>query len=125
MVRINDTATVELQRVGHAATLLVQRPPIGLAINITLVELERLAVELAQDARLWRQAQRPDYYTVLGVSSDATLQTIRAAYRRLSRKHHPDVSAENSGAAMQHVNAAYEILSDPAKRKKYDQSTTI
>ena len=64
-----------------------------------------------------------DYYEALGVKRDATEKDIKQAYRRLARKLHPDVNPGNKAAEAQfkEVNAAYEVLSDPEKRKKYDQ----
>jgi DnaJ-class molecular chaperone len=64
-----------------------------------------------------------DYYSTLGVAKTATEKEIKQAFRRLARKHHPDVnpgdkSAENK---FKELNEAYEVLGDPAKRKKYDE----
>ncbi len=64
-----------------------------------------------------------DYYATLGVAKAATEKEIKQAYRKLARKHHPDVnpgdkSAENKFKA---INEAYEVLGDPDKRKKYDE----
>jgi DnaJ-class molecular chaperone len=64
-----------------------------------------------------------DYYDVLGVSRTASEKEIRSAYRRLARKHHPDVNPNDkaSEAFFKEVNAAYDVLSDADKRKKYDR----
>lgn len=64
-----------------------------------------------------------DYYKVLGVDTNATAEEIRKAYRKLARKYHPDVNPENQAAhkKFQEINEANEVLSDPDKRKKYDQ----
>src|SRR5690606_30017501 len=63
-----------------------------------------------------------DYYETLGVKPDASDTEIKAAYRRLARKYHPDVSRE-AGAEerFKAVNEAYEALKDSARRKAYDQ----
>lgn len=60
-----------------------------------------------------------DYYKILGVSKNADEKTIKSAYRKLARKHHPDV---NKGASerFKEISEAYTVLSDPDKRKKYD-----
>ena len=64
-----------------------------------------------------------DYYNILGVKRDASEQEIKRAYRRLARKHHPDVNPGDKSAEAQfkEINEAYEVLSDKEKRKKYDQ----
>ena len=64
-----------------------------------------------------------DYYQILGVSKNATEKEIKQAYRRLARKHHPDVNPgdKSAEARFKEINAAYEVLSDPEKRKKYDK----
>ena len=64
-----------------------------------------------------------DYYKVLGVSKTATQDEIRSAYRKLARKHHPDLNPNDKEAnkKFQQLNEAHEVLSDPEKRKKYDQ----
>jgi DnaJ-class molecular chaperone len=64
-----------------------------------------------------------DYYKILGVSKDADTKTIRQAFRRLARKYHPDVNPGDKVAEerFKEVNEANEVLSDPEKRKKYDE----
>ena len=64
-----------------------------------------------------------DYYSVLGLPKTASDGDIKKAYRKLARKHHPDLnpSDEEAGKKFQQVNEANEVLSDPDKRKKYDQ----
>jgi len=64
-----------------------------------------------------------DYYQILGVTRNASEKEIKQAYRRLARKHHPDLNPNDKSAEakFKEINAAYEVLSDPGKRKKYDQ----
>lgn len=64
-----------------------------------------------------------DYYSILGVERKATADDIKKAYRKLARKFHPDVNPNNPEAhsKFQQINEANEVLSDPEKRKKYDE----
>ncbi len=64
-----------------------------------------------------------DYYKSLGVSKNATQEEIRDAFRRLARKYHPDANQGDKRAEekFKEINEAYQVLSDPEKRKKYDQ----
>jgi DnaJ-class molecular chaperone len=64
-----------------------------------------------------------DYYKTLGVERGATQAEIKSAYRKLARKHHPDVNPNNKDAEtrFKQINEAYQVLSDAAKRKKYDE----
>src|SRR5436190_11128655 len=64
-----------------------------------------------------------DYYASLGVAKTATDKEVKQAYRKLARKHHPDVNPGDKGAEnrFKEINEAYEVLGDPAKRKKYDE----
>jgi curved DNA-binding protein len=63
-----------------------------------------------------------DYYEILGVPKTATPKEIKAAFRRLARKHHPDVNPGDAAAEarFKEINEANEVLSDPEKRKRYD-----
>jgi curved DNA-binding protein len=64
-----------------------------------------------------------DYYETLGVAKTASESEIKSAFRKLARKHHPDVAKDKKSAEekFKQINEAYEVLSDPAKRQKYDQ----
>ena len=64
-----------------------------------------------------------DYYSTLGVAKTATEKDIKQAYRKLARKHHPDVNPgdKTAEARFKDLNEANEVLGDPAKRKKYDE----
>jgi len=67
-----------------------------------------------------------DYYKILGVDKKATEKEIRQAYRKLARKYHPDVNPGDKSAEekFKEINEANEVLSDPEKRKKYDELST-
>ena len=64
-----------------------------------------------------------DYYKILGVEKNADDKTIKAAYRKLARKHHPDVNPDEPKAEerFKEINEAYEVLGSAEKRQKYDQ----
>src|SRR6202046_608960 len=64
-----------------------------------------------------------DYYQTLGVAKEANADDIRKAYRKLARKHHPDLNPGDKAAEdrFKKVQEAYDVLSDPKKKQMYDQ----
>jgi curved DNA-binding protein len=67
-------------------------------------------------------ATTDDYYRVLGVARDASREDIQRAYRRLARRHHPDVSPDPADEQhFRRIAEAYRVLSDPASRARYDR----
>ncbi|WP_322794989.1 DnaJ domain-containing protein, partial [Tepidiforma sp.] len=64
-----------------------------------------------------------DYYAELEVAATASLEEIRAAYRRLARAHHPDTNPDPAAAErMRRLNEAWEVLRDPVRRADYDRT---
>ena len=69
-------------------------------------------------------ATKKDYYEVLGINKNATDEELKKAYRKLAKQYHPDANPDNKEEAekkFKEVNEAYETLSNPQKRKMYDQ----
>lgn len=67
--------------------------------------------------------RKRDYYEILGIGRDADEQTIKKAYRKLAKTYHPDTNTGNKAAEEKFKEAteAYTVLSDPEKKKLYDQ----
>jgi curved DNA-binding protein CbpA len=61
-----------------------------------------------------------DHYAVLGVAPSAAPEVIRAAYRVLAQRHHPDRNSQTDGSAMVRLNQAYAVLSCPMRRAEFD-----
>lgn len=86
---------------------------------------------LGQTARghtsnVFRRWGDKDYYAILQVDPRAEPEVIEAAYRRLSRKYHPDVSGRrDAGERMRELNEAYDVLSDPSRRATYDLRRSV
>jgi molecular chaperone DnaJ len=63
----------------------------------------------------------PNYYEIIGVSKDASIEEIRNKFRELAKKTHPDKTKDKSEEKMAELNKAYEVLSDKERREKYDK----
>ena len=64
--------------------------------------------------------QLPDYYAVLEIPTNASLEQIKQSYRRLVRLYHPDINKGREDIRIKQLNEAYAVLSDPIKRTAYD-----
>jgi DnaJ-domain-containing protein 1 len=115
-----DSGKIDIARHGDLAKLSLQVGFHVMAALLTHPQLDQLSAELTQFSALWRASTMPDFYAVLGLDRLATQEEIKKAYRKLAKTLHPDLGAGNE-AKLKEVNAAYEVLSDPNKRKEYDQ----
>ncbi|GLI60832.1 hypothetical protein VaNZ11_002945 [Volvox africanus] len=80
-----------------------------------------VGVKVHRDIRIYSVSKKRSYYEILGVSSDATAEEVKAAYRALAKSLHPDVSQEEDAEyVFAEVNQAYGVLSDKEERGKYD-----
>jgi len=64
---------------------------------------------------------RKDYYVILGVPRGESVEGIRAAYRDLAKRHHPDVAGASAADRFREINEAYEVLSDSDRRRRYNE----
>src|SRR5690348_6579103 len=97
-----------------------------IAINIDNDTVRLYATEYIvqqRGASVAASSTKRDYYAVLGVPRTASDKDIKTAYRKLARKHHPDVNPGDKKAEdlFKEIGEAYSVLSDPEKRKKYDR----
>src|SRR6185437_14830651 len=97
---------------------------------VNILTKSKHQASLFQVSQLFRKRRFPDmavkykdYYESLGVSRTASDAEIKKAFRKLAREYHPDVAKDKKKAEekFKEINEAYEVLSDPAKRKKYDE----
>ena len=78
--------------------------------------------EAEEFRKMLQESRLPNYYSTLGVSSDATKNEIKTRFRQLVKEHHPDKTKdEKTAEILAEINKAYEILSDDEKRKTYDK----
>jgi DnaJ family protein C protein 3 len=85
----------------------------------------RIHSKLEDAQKLLRRSKTKDYYKVLGVSRDANEREIKKAYRKMTKKYHPDkyrgeLSPEDIQKKMSSINEAYEVLSDPELKERFD-----
>ncbi len=66
-----------------------------------------------------------NYYELLEIDENASEEVVKAAYRALAKKYHPDICGEDKEKRMTELNTAFEILSNPEKRRDYDKSLSI
>ena len=117
-----DGFQIGVEHTKGSSFFTVRGRPFGVQARLATVEqLEALAAELTSEASTWRRRIAPDHYAILEIARTATADEIKAAYRAMQKQFHPDTKGGNTGKS-QSVNSAYEILSDPLKRKAYDET---
>ncbi|MGI0003926.1 MAG: DnaJ domain-containing protein [Candidatus Nitrosotenuis sp.] len=83
---------------------------------------DKKSAEKDEFREMVRDSKLPNYYSILGVPSDATKQEIKTKFRHLVKEHHPDKTKdEKTTEILAEINKAYEVLSDDEKRKTYDK----
>jgi curved DNA-binding protein len=104
----------EIRRRSHGQTIAIQR---------ALPAAARFARVAGSGTTTIVATTFQDYYGILGVPRTATQKEIKTAFRKLARKHHPDLNQNDSEAErkFKEINEANEVLSDPEKRRKYDE----
>jgi preprotein translocase subunit Sec63 len=98
----------------------------GIAV-VTWREIKQPALPETDKIFCWRETGRSsDYYSDLHIARNASPIEIRAAYRKLALKYHPDLNrisrTESAEMRMRQLNLAYQVLSSPDRRKAYDRS---
>ena len=98
----------------------------GIAV-VTWREIKQPALPETDETLCWRETSHSsDYYSDLDIARNASPIEIRAAYRRLALKYHPDLNrisrTESAETRMRQLNLAYQVLSSPDRRKAYDRS---
>jgi curved DNA-binding protein len=108
-------AAFEAKRVGIIVTHFDKRQTTGIIVS-SIAAFSQVAIP-------GMAVQYKDYYESLGVSRTASEAEIKKAFRKLAREYHPDVAKDKKKAEekFKEINEAYEVLSDPTKRKKYDE----
>jgi len=94
---------------------------------VTWREIKQPALHETDEIRCWRETScTSDYYSDLHIARNASAIEIKAAYRRLALKYHPDLNrisrTESAETRMRQLNLAYQVLSSPDRRKAYDRS---
>jgi len=94
--------------------------------NLGFTDVRLVCERTAKISRKEAEMAKRDFYQVLGIGREATLEEVKRAYRRLARQYHPDVNG-SPGATdkFREVQEAYEVLSDPEKRRNYDRLGVI